>query len=157
MRKLLAAAVGTALTLIAGAALTVPQTARAATVEPTSWGKSNLISYADSDFESGVGTWVSYSNSTLSQDSTQAFHGQDSLKMVAGTPGSQAAKALGNGAQINVTAGDTYRVSTWVKAAASPGRRHVRGWLLQLVGEVAGLDVWQHGDAEQFRRLAIRL
>lgn len=89
--------------------------------EPTSWGGANLISYADSDFESGIGSWVPYFNTTLEQDSNTAFAHDDSLKMTAGTAGSQAAE-LGRGRKIRVLPGATYRESGWFKAAAAAGR-----------------------------------
>ncbi len=69
--------------------------ARAEAATP-SWGAANLISYADSDFEGGVGDWVGYSNSSVSDDIATAFLHSDSLKMTATTSGSQAVK-MGTG------------------------------------------------------------
>ncbi len=100
------------------------QSARAATLEPTSWGGANLISYANSDFESGVGNWVAALNTTLSRDMTVSFAHHASLKLTATRAGRQAA-ALGAGAtapRIKVRAGETYRESAWFKAAPQPGR-----------------------------------
>ena len=115
---LAAAGVAAAVTLI-----TAPQ-AHAYPVAATSWGAANLISYADSDFEGTLGDWVSSSNTTLTDDTTQAFLHKDSMKMTATAAGSQAAK-MGTGTsapQVNVTAGDKYRESAWVKAPALSGR-----------------------------------
>lgn len=111
--------------LLALAGLTAaPHAAHAAVTEPTSWGKANLVSYADSDLESGVGNWVSYSNSTVAADTTTAFLHGASLKMTATAAGTQAAK-LGTGTsapEILVTGSDTYRISAWFRAPASAGR-----------------------------------
>ena len=93
-------------------------------LEPASWGRANLLSYADSDFESGVGNWVNYSNSRVSQDDTQAFlHGR-SLRLTARKSGSQAVKlGIGRSApRINVAGGNTYRISAWLKTPASSPR-----------------------------------
>lgn len=89
------------------------------TPEPTSWGKANLISYADSDFESGVGNWAPVSNSTMSQDTTAAEHGKDSLRVAATAAGTAVFKMGSSTSQPQVafTAGDTYRVSGWFKSA----------------------------------------
>jgi hypothetical protein len=97
--------------------------AHATGLEPTSWGAANMISAADSDFEGSLGTWVSYSNTTVSDDSSQAFLHRGSMKLTATTSGTQAAKMGGTGAlQVNVTGGDTYRESAWVKVPAAGGR-----------------------------------
>lgn len=89
--------------------------------EPTSWGKANLISYADSDFESGVGNWAPVSNATISQDSTASLHGNDSLRMAASAAGDASIKmgSSANQSQVSVTGGDTYRLSGWFKTAQS--------------------------------------
>ena len=89
------------------------------TPEPTSWGKANMISYADSDFESGVGNWAPVSNSTMSQDTTTAQHGQDSLRVAATAAGSAVFKmgSATSTTQVNFTGGDTYRLSGWFKSA----------------------------------------
>ena len=126
--------------------------------ESASWGRANLISYTDSDFEGSVGNWVSYSNSTLTDDTSTAFLHNDSLKMTATNSGSQAAK-LGTGAdapQISVTGGDTYRVSAWVRAAALSGRTVTfaagfytaggtwLGWTSGTASTLAGSGAWQY-------------
>lgn len=100
--------------------LVMPTIARAATIEPTSMGNANMISYADSDFESGVGNWVNSSNATLSQDTNPYLH-NNSLRMAASAAGTAAIK-MGGGAsppQVPVTAGNTYRLSAWLKTAQS--------------------------------------
>lgn len=128
--------------------------------ESTSWGGANLISYADSDFESGVGKWVPYFNTTIDQDSSTAFAHDDSLKMTAGTAGSQAAE-LGSGntaAKIPVTPGATYRESGWFKAAAAPGRTVTfadgfygsngkwLGWFAGRPVRLNGTGAWQYAS-----------
>lgn len=110
--------------LVSGLSAAAAPAARAFPVATSSWGAANLISYADSDFESGVGDWADYSNATVTQDTSTAYLHRDSLKMVSGTSGSQAVK-MGTGTtapQVNVTAGDAYRESAWVKAPALSGR-----------------------------------
>jgi hypothetical protein len=135
--------------------LVAPAGARGAAVEPTSWGGANLISYADSDFESGVGNWVARANTTVSEATTAAFAHRASLQLTAARPGSQSAQ-LGNGPaapRIYVRAGEAYRESAWFKAAAASGRtvtfadnffdRSGR-WL----GSVAGAPVTLSGSAK---------
>jgi hypothetical protein len=110
--------------LVTGLSVAAVPAAHAYPLATSSWGAANLISYADSDFESGVGDWVNYSNATVTQDTSTAYLHRDSLKMVSGTSGSQAIK-MGTGTsapQVNVTAGDVYRESAWVKAPALSGR-----------------------------------
>lgn len=87
-----------------------------------SWGAANLISYQDSDFEGGIGDWVSVANSTLTDDATAAFLHADSLKAVATTAGTQQFKLGPTAGQVNVIPGDQYRISGWFKAPASTGR-----------------------------------
>jgi Carbohydrate binding domain len=109
----------------AAAALTglaAPQAANAFPTTTPSWGAANLISYADGDFEGGIGNWVSVSNATLSGDAATAFLHAHSLRATASTAGSQAFKLGANAGQINVTGGDRYRVSAWFKAPAASGR-----------------------------------
>lgn len=109
--------------LAGGLASVSAPAARATGTEPTSWGAANMISAADSDFEGTLGTWVDASNTTLTDTSSQAFLHHDSMMMTATAAGSQAAKMGGAGAlRVNVTHGDTYRESAWVKASAASGR-----------------------------------
>jgi hypothetical protein len=92
-------------------------------LEPTSWGAANLISYDDSDFETGIGIWGAYSNTTLSQSTGTSFLHNHALKLTSVAAGSQAAKmGTTNATQINVTGGDVYRESAWVKASGQSGR-----------------------------------
>jgi len=91
--------------------------------EPSSWGAANLISYDDSDFENGAGIWANYSNSTVSQATGTSFLHTHSLKLTSVAAGSQAAKmGTTNATQINVTGGDVYRESAWVKTSGQSGR-----------------------------------
>jgi hypothetical protein len=117
------------LAAVAVAALGIPAShivaARAASVEPTSWGAANLLSAADSDFESGVSGWEASSNTTVSQNTSSAFHGDASMELTATAAGSQAAKAEMNGNQINVTGGDEYRISAWVQTGSAVSGRTV--------------------------------
>jgi len=98
--------------------------ARAFPIEPTSWGAANLVSYNDSDFENGIGNWAAYSNTTISQSTTTAFLHNHALKLTSVAAGSQAAKmgTRTNAPQINVTGGDVYRESAWVKTSGQSGR-----------------------------------
>lgn len=90
------------------------------TIEPASMGGANLISYADSDFESSVGNWVSVSNAALSQDkSHQRLHGASLQDLLGSTADSQF--KLGNAMQINVTANKKYRIGAYFKAPAASG------------------------------------
>ncbi len=112
------------LAIVIAIGLAVPTGAGAAAIESTSWGGANLISYADSDFESGVGNWVAHANTTISEDSSTAFAHDASLRLTATRSGSQAAQ-LGGGAtapRVAVIGGETYRESAWFKAPAATGR-----------------------------------
>jgi hypothetical protein len=117
-----------------GLTLTGPAQQARATTYPTetpSWGAANLLSYDDSDFENGQGTWgePSGGNASVTQDTTTAFLHNASLLMTAGTAGTgtQAAQAM-NAAPFNVipvTAGDTYRLSAWVLTGTAVSNRTV--------------------------------
>ncbi len=122
VRWRIAGAAGAALACATiGLAAPSPALASNPTATP-SWGAANVISYQDSDFEGGVGDWVTVANSTLSDDATAAFLHADALKAVATTSGTQQFKLGATAGQVNVTAGDQYRVSAWFKAPASAGR-----------------------------------
>jgi hypothetical protein len=111
-----------------------------------SWGGANLISYADSDFETGVADWQADTNTTVSGDTSTAFLHSESLKAVAGTSGSQSVK-LGSGAgQINVAPGDTYRVSSWFKAPAVSGRTIT--WAMAFYTASGTWIGWTSGSAD---------
>lgn len=117
LRSALAAACAVASTALG----LIAQPAEAAPAAAHSGWTGNLISYQDSDFEGGVGDWVNYSGSALSDDTDQAFLHQDSLRAVAaGT--TQAFKLAPGAGQIGVTGGDLYRVGAWFKAPARTGR-----------------------------------
>ena len=110
--------------LLALPCLTSAPSAKAFPLEPTSWGAANLVSYDDSDFENGMGSWAAYSNTTLSQSTSTSFLHNHALKLTSVAAGSQAAKmGTGTGApQINVTGGNVYRESAWVKTSGQSGR-----------------------------------
>jgi hypothetical protein len=140
--------------------LAVPTGAGAAVIESTSWGGANLISYADSDFESGVGNWVARANTTISQDTSTAFAHDASLKLTATRSGSQGVQ-LGVGAtaaRVAVIGGETYRESAWFKAAAAGGRTitfeddfydRAGSWLGSFAGApvtLSGSGRWQYAS-----------
>lgn len=90
--------------------------------EPTSYGKANLISYADSDFESGVGNWVSYTNAALTQGTGTTMLHNSALKNTVPAAGSTAIKLGTN--ELNTpggTSGQTYRVGTYVSDPVPAG------------------------------------
>ena len=145
--------------VLGGLSLVAPQAARAGNpVATPSWGKANLISYADSDFEGGPADWVNVSNSTLSGDTASHFLHAESLKAVAAVAGSQQFKLGPAAGQINVTAGDTYRVSAWFKAPAASGRTITwamgfytsaggwLGWTSAASDTLSGSGAWQYAS-----------
>lgn len=84
----------------------------------------NLLDYANSDFEGTVGNWGSVSNATLTDDPNHQFLHNASLRDTATTAGTSSFK-LGTGSpsiQINLTAGDTYRVGAYFKVPAASGQ-----------------------------------
>lgn len=130
---------------------------RAASVEPSSWGAANLLSAADSDFESGVSGWQAVSNTTVSRNTSSAFHGDASMKLTATASGDQSAKAEMGGNQINVTGGDTYRISAWVQTGTAVSGRTVQfgigaykssntwlGWTYGTANTLADTTKWQY-------------
>lgn len=119
IRLALGAVVSAAL-LGAGLATAAPALGATGPPEPVSLGGANLLSYGDSDIQSGTGNWASYSNATVSQDVTSGYLHGSSLLDVATAAGSTAYK-LG-GQQINVTASGKYRVWGYFRAPALSGR-----------------------------------
>jgi Carbohydrate binding domain len=120
--------------------------ARAASVEPPSWGAANLLSAADSDFESGVSGWQAVSNTTVSQNTSSAFHGDASMRLTATASGDQSAKAEMAGNQIDVTGGDTYRVSAWVQTGTAVSGRTVQFGIGSYTSAGAWIT-WTYGTA----------
>jgi hypothetical protein len=128
MRLRKTAGLATAALLAGGLALGSAQGARAAAPEPASWGAANLLSAADSDFETGITGWQAVTNTTVAQDAATAFHGTDSLKLTATAAGSQQAKAQMGGNQVSLTGGATYRISSWVKTGSAVSGRSRSRW-----------------------------
>jgi hypothetical protein len=112
------------------------------TVEQTSMGGANLLSYADSDFESGVGNWVAVSNANLSQDTHQAFLHDASLQDVLGSAG-DSQFALNGSMEIDVTANREYRIGGYFKAPAMPGRTIT--WAVQAFNSKGISQGWTSG------------
>jgi hypothetical protein len=155
VRRILALVAVAGLTAI-GVSSAVPHV-RAASVEPSSWGAANLLSAADSDFESGVSGWEAVSNTTVSWNTGSAFHGDASMKLTATASGDQSAKAEMGGNQINVTGPDTYRISAWVKTGTAVSGRTVQfgigaynssgtwlGWTYGTANTLADTTTWQY-------------
>jgi hypothetical protein len=105
-------------------------------------GGANLISYADSDFESGVGNWAGISNAVLTQDTSEAFLHNASLRDVLGAAGDSEFD-LGAGAQINVTGNGKYRAGAYFKAPAQPGLSVT--WAVQAFGSDGTPQGWTSG------------
>jgi hypothetical protein len=81
----------------------------------------NLLDYANSDFEGTIGNWVSYSNATLTDDTTEAFLHNDSLLDTVAAAGTSSFK-LGTpptSVQIAVAPADTYQVGAYFKVPAA--------------------------------------
>jgi hypothetical protein len=81
----------------------------------------NLLNYANSDFEGTIGNWVSYSNATLTDDTTEAFLHNDSLLDTVTAAGTSSFK-LGTpptSVQITVTPNAKYQVGAYFKTPAA--------------------------------------
>lgn len=128
-----AAAVGTAVLglVAAGAALPAQAapapagavTADAGTPPAGPFEPGNLLDFAESDFEGSAGTggWISVSNATLSQSTTQAYLHDDSLQDTIGTAGTSVYK-VGGDTEIAVNGNDTYTVGGYFEVPAASGR-----------------------------------
>ena len=86
-----------------------------------SLGGANLVSYADSDFETGVGDWAPAANATLTSDTRVSFLHRASLKDVFRTAGASSFE-LSRNWRIDVTAGGQYRVGAYFDGSAISGR-----------------------------------
>jgi hypothetical protein len=116
--------------------------ASANTVEQTSMGGANLLSYADSDFESGVGNWVAVSNANLSQDTHQAFLHDASLQdVVSSAQPSQF--ALNGKMEIDVEPGQEYRAGGYFKVPAAAGQTIT--WAVQAFDSAGDSQGWVSG------------
>lgn len=88
----------------------------------------NLIPAASSTFETGVGAWATLDSCTLSQSSAQAHSGTYSLALTRTVSGSGAMSARpGPYTLIPVTAGISYTIKAWTRAATTP--RAAKVWL----------------------------
>lgn len=130
IRTVLAAAAAGGLATLGLAVASPAAHATTYPAESPSFGKANLLSADDSDFENGTGTWVSPAsggNSTVTQDTVHSYLHADSLLLTATASGSDAAQGLGapNDNVIPVTAGDVYRLSGWVRTGSAVTGRTV--------------------------------
>lgn len=151
---------GLAVTGLAGLSVAAVSPAGALTgpPEPASFGKANLISYGNSDFESGVGNWVGYSNAVLTQGTGTTMLHNSALKDTVPAAGSTAWKLDTNelatpGANVYrageylsdpVPAGDTvaFALGTYDSAGAW------KGWVTSSAQTLSSNTSWQyvHGD-----------
>lgn len=151
---------GLAVTGLAGLSMAAVSPAGALTgpPEPASYGKANLISYGNSDFESGVGNWVGYSNAVLTQGTGTTMLHNSALKDTVPAAGSTAWKLDTNelatpGANVYrageylsdpVPAGDTvaFALGTYDSAGAW------KGWVTSSAQTLSSNTSWQyvHGD-----------
>lgn len=97
-----------------------------ANAQSLSLGGANLVSYADSDFETGVGDWEPVTNATLSTDTHVAFLHRASLQDVLGAAGVSSFE-LGHNRRIDVTAGGQYRIGAYFDVPAASGRSVIFG------------------------------
>jgi hypothetical protein len=111
-------------------------------VEQTSMGGANLLSYTDSDFESGAGNWVAVSNANLSQDTHRAFLHDASLQDVLGSA-KDSQFALSGTTEISVAANERYRVGGYFKAPATAGRTIT--WAVQTFNSSGVSQGWVSG------------
>src|SRR5690348_6929134 len=86
-----------------------------------SLGGANLVSYADSDFETGTGDWAPVANATLTTGTRDSFLHRTSLKDVLQTTGASSFQ-LSRNWRIGVTAGGQYRVGAYFDVRAASGR-----------------------------------
>lgn len=112
------------------------------TVEQVSMGGANLLSYADSDFESGVGNWVGVSNADLSQDTHQAFLHDASLQDELSSAG-DSQFALNATTEIDLTANGQYRIGGYFKAPAVAGATIT--WAVQAFSSGGVSQGWTSG------------
>jgi len=122
-----------------------------------SLGGANLVSYADSDFETGTGDWAPGANATLTTDTRDAFLHRTSLKDVLQTTGASSFQ-LSRNWRIAVTAGGQYRVGAYFDVRAASGRSvtfGVRahdsagrslGWTYSRPVQLAGATGWQYAS-----------
>ena len=80
---------------------------------------SNLLSAADSDLETGIGTWSAITNVTVTQSTDQAQSGTHSLKHVSTASGNTEADTASGTSGFLVTAGSTYKATCYARAGTT--------------------------------------
>jgi hypothetical protein len=125
---------------------------------PTSLGGANLVSYADSDFETGVGDWTPVTNASLTIDTHISFLHGTSLKDVLRATGASSFQ-LGRNRRIAVAAGGRYRVGAYFDVPTGSGRsvtfgvrvydsaRRPLGWMYGSSVSLSGTGGWQYASA----------
>lgn len=86
-----------------------------------SLGGANLVSYANSDFETGTGDWAPARNATLTTDTRVSFLHRAALKDVLRTAGASSFK-LSRHWRVDVRAGEQLRVGAYFDAPPASGR-----------------------------------
>src|SRR5437016_5267719 len=122
-----------------------------------SLGGANLVSYADSDFETGTGDWAPVANATLTTGTRDAFLHRTSLKDMLRTTGASSFQ-LSRNWRIAVTADGRYRVGAYFDVRAASGRSvtfgvqahdsggRSLGWTYSRPVQLAGARGWQYAS-----------
>lgn len=123
----------------------------------------NLLSYANSDFESTPVNYINVSNATLSQSTVKYLH-SFSLRDTVGTAGGTSSFKLQEGSgstQINVTGGATYTIGGYFKLSSSATGQTVQfslgcytstgtwiGWYSTPTLSLAAATTWQYAEGQ---------